>query len=56
MDRKKQKQAYCKSCDRKNWCKSRWRANSRSRRTVRVGIERIGVKVDGEQGVEVGVL
>ena len=29
---------------------------SRSRSTVRIGIERIGVKVDGQQGEEVGVL
>ena len=29
---------------------------SRSRRTVRVGIERIGVKVDGQKVVEVGVM
>ena len=56
MDRKKQKQAYCKSWDRKNKCKSRWTERSRNSRTVRIGIERIGVKVDGQQGEEVGVL
>ena len=56
MDRKKQKQAYCKSWDRKNKCRSRWTERSRSRRTVRVVIERISVKVDGQKEVEVGVL
>ena len=56
MDRKEKKQAYCKCWDRKNKCKSRWTESSRSRRTVSVGIERISVKVDGQKGVEVGVL
>ena len=56
MDRKEWKQACCKSWDRMNKCKSRWTERSRSRRTVRVGIERISVKVDGQKGVEVGVL
>ena len=56
MDRKEQKQAYCKSWDRKNRCKTRWTERSRNRRTARVGVEGIGVKIDGEKGVEVGVL
>ena len=58
MDREKQKQAYCKSWDRKNKCKSidGQKERSRSRRTVRVGIERISVKVDGQKEVEAGVV
>ena len=50
--------AYCRTQDRKNKCKSRWTERSRSRRTVRVEIERISVKVqmDRKKGVEVGLL
>ena len=55
MDIKKQKQAYCKSWDRKNKCKSRWTKRSRSMRTVRVVKERISAKVDGQKEVKVGV-
>ena len=56
MDRKEQKQEYCRTQDRNNKCKSRWTERSRSRPTVRVETERISVKVDGQKEVEVGVL
>ena len=46
MDRKKQKQPYCKNWHRKNRCKSRWTARRRSRRTVRVWIGKVGTEVN----------
>ena len=46
MDRKEQKQAYWKSWDRMNKCKSRWTERRRSRRTVRVEIGKVDTEVE----------